>query len=64
MRPVRERAARIRGSEGSYGATSNDRDRMYSGGETLTWVDPNTEAITLEQTAGTPAVFNTNGRGR
>jgi hypothetical protein len=39
----------------------NDRYLIYSGGDTLTWLNPATGAITLEQTAGAPAVINTNG---
>jgi hypothetical protein len=39
----------------------NDRYLIYTGGNTLTWVSPATGAITLEQTAGAPAVITTNG---
>jgi hypothetical protein len=39
----------------------NDRYLIYSGGDTLTWVNPATGAITLEQTAGAPGVIDTNG---
>ncbi len=39
----------------------NDRYLIYSGGNTLTWVNPATGAITLEQTTGAPAVIATNG---
>ncbi len=39
----------------------NDRYLIYSGGNTLTWVNPATGVITLEQTTGAPAVIATNG---
>ena len=39
----------------------NDRYLIYSGGDTLTWVNPATGAITLEQTTGAPAAIDTNG---
>lgn len=39
----------------------NDRYLIYSGGNTLRWINPATGAITLEQTTGAPAVINANG---
>jgi hypothetical protein len=39
----------------------NDRYLLYSGGNTLTWVNPDTGVFTNEQTAGAPAVINDNG---
>jgi hypothetical protein len=39
----------------------NDRYLIYSGGNTLTWVNPATGAITLEQTTGAPTVIDANG---
>jgi len=40
---------------------ANDRYLIYSGGNTLTWINPDTGVISQEQTAGAPAVINTNG---